>query len=465
MRTSPAQSTNRPGLLALAGVVSAAVSVSAGTFGGWAWSASAMAGIFLLACLLWITEAVPLFATSLLVFGLVALVCANPGRWPWIDGGGQKTSFGEVLEAAADPVLLLFFAGFLLAQAAAKTRLDRILSRAMLRPFMATPGRLLLGVMLITAFFSMWMSNTATAALMLAVLGPVLPEESSHAGFRKALLLGVALGANLGGLATPIGTPPNLVAAGMLETIGSPVDFASWMVIGVPLALAVLLAGWLFLRLIFGTPPSLQLAVDQPERWTVRGIVVAGVFLATVALWLCDTLTGLPAPAVALLPVVLLTCGGIIRAEDLKRIEWDVLILIAGGIVLGAGMRWSGLDAILADLFARLPLRGWPLYAAAGALVILLSTFVSNTAAANLLLPVFVPLASASGQAAPVAIALALCASLAFALPVSTPPNAIVHSRGGLGPRDGILPGVLCGLLGWLLVFGSMALYGRIIGR
>lgn len=426
-----------------------------------------MGGIFVLAAILWCTEAIPLFATAILVFGLQVLLLANPGAWPFLGfESGKAPNYVSITAAAADPVLFLFFGGFLLAKAAEKTGVDRTLSVILLRPFGTNPRRVLFGVMLVTAVFSMWMSNTATAAMMLAVLGPLLVTLDYTNPLRKSLLLGVAFAANLGGIATPIGSPPNLVAIGYLEHAGTPVDFLEWMFLCMPISAILLVASWWFLVKFFrpgSAPIALEIDGASPSR---RGWMVISVFFLTVALWLSDRAIGLPASVVALLPVIVFTTSGILDSEDLKSIEWDVLILIAGGISLGAGMQMSGLDNVIAEWLRHLPFGGVGLVVLIAVVTSALSIFMSNTAAANLLLPIGVSATTLSGNIAldQAAISLALAACLGFALPISTPPNALAYSKGGLGVRDGAVPAVVIGALGLGLVFTLLPLLIRIKG-
>jgi len=454
-------------LLAVSVVLAVAGAWALTGFGGQPREVAFMGGIFILAALLWTTEAVPLFATSLLVIGLQLVLLANPGRWTGLGfAEGKGPTYQAVIAAAADPVLLLFFGGFLLAHAASKEGVDRTLSSLFLKPFGLRPSFILLGVMLITAVFSMWMSNTATTAMMLAVISPVLVAVPADAPLRKVLLLGVPFAANLGGMATPIGTPPNLVAIGYLETLGMKVDFLSWMIVGTPIALLMLAFTWWLLLRLWPTgkePVALDLKTSAPSK---RGWLVMVVFAATVLLWLTDQLTGLPASVVALLPAVVFTCAGILEGNDLKSIEWDVLLLIGGGISLGAGMQMTGLDRVVVGWLPLSALGGFGLIAVLAIAMLLLSTFMSNTAAANLLIPIGVSSAALTGAvpSVQVAIMMALASSLAMALPVSTPPNAIAYGRGGINVRDMAVPGAILGAVGVVVAMVIAPLLLRLSG-
>lgn len=419
-----------------------------------------MAGILVLAGLLWVTEAVPLFVTSLVVIGAEVVLLANPGGWPGFGftGGGAGPSFTSILNAAVDPTLVLFFAGLVMARAAVNTGVDQAMAAWLLRPFARGRRPLLFGVMGVTALFSMWMSNTATTAFMLTLIMPLLAQVPPADPFRKALLLAVPFAANIGGLGTPIASPPNAIALGYLRRAGEGISFLHWMILAGPLVLALLGAlGWLLLRL-HRSPAGADTAFHLPvPALGPRARPVVAIFSLTVLLWLTEGLHGLPASVVALLPVIALFVGGIVTRDDVNRLDWDVLLLIAGGLALGYGLGATGLDS---RIVAALPAGEGPvLIATLAVLTLALSTFLSNSAIANLLLPVGLAAGAGTGYVQPVLLAIALTASLAMALPVSTPPNAMAYARGELTGADMAKAGIPIGLLGLgLILFGSLVL-------
>jgi len=469
MRSAPA-SRPRPGLmrgalrrdaaryaiLAASCFAAALTGYACITAGGFPRQSAFMAAILVLAALLWVTEALPLFATALLVIGLEIVLLANPGGWSGFGfDAGPSPDYRTLIAAAADPVLLLFFGGLLMAQAAVKQGVDRSMSALLLGPFGEAPAVALAGVMAVTALFSMFMSNTATASMMLALIAPALGRMEREEPFRRALLLGVAFAANIGGMGTPIGSPPNAVAMGYLRAAGLQPSFLEWSLVAAPIAAVCLAAAW-WLLLKVHPPSGAHVRVQvTPGEIGSRGVFVVAVFVLTVALWLTDRWHGLPASVVALVPAIAFTATRTLNAEDLGQIDWSVLILIGGGIALGAGMTMTGLDRSIVqwlpvDAGARIGLMAVMVGAA-----LVLSNLMSNTAAANLLLPVGVSAASAIGDAAAVrevAVGIALAAALAMALPVSTPPNALAYSRGGLTVRAMLLPGLLIGVVGAVLV-------------
>jgi len=449
----------RPGLrLAVPLVLAAVVTGWLLATGGVPREAAFMCGIFVLAAGLWVTEALPLFATSLLVIGLQIVLLANPGGWAGLGfATGNSPSYRDILSAAADPILLLFLGGFVLAQAAVKEGVDRAMSALLLRPFGDEPRRVLLGLMLITLLFSMWMSNTATTAMMMALVSPMLAALPPGEPFRKAVVLAVPFAANLGGMGTPIASPPNAIALGYLQRAGHGVAFLDWMLVAIPLLLLLALVTWLALWKFF-KPVTAGLRLPQrSEKLTGRGWLVVAVFVVTVALWMTDRWHGLPSSVVALLPAVILTATGIFTRDDLGRLEWSVLILIAGGLSLGAGMQLSGLDRLVVQWLPVADGNALALLAVLVAGTVAVGTFMSNTAAANLFLPVGLAAAATVGAsggppAIQVAMSIALGASLSMALPISTPPNAIAYARGEFTTRDMARVGLLIGGLGALLI-------------
>ena len=420
-----------------------------------------MAGIFALAATLWVTEALPLFATSLLVIGLQAVLLANPGGWPGLGfESGVSPSYRTILNTAADPVLVLFFGGFVLAQAAVNERVDRAMSALLLRPFGGQPRWVLLGIMLITLLFGMWMSNTATATMMLALVAPMLVALPPKEPFRKALVLAIPFTANISGMGTPIASPPNAVAVGFLQDSGHTVAFLDWMLVAGPLTLGLTLLTWVLLWRSFPpTTPGLRLE-HAGAKLTPRGWLVVGVFTVTVLLWMSDSWHGLPPAVVALLPAVVLTATGVFTRDDLGRLEWRILILIAGGISLGMGMQLTGLDQLIVRWLPTEGASTWSLLAALVLGTMAVGAFMSNTAASNLFLPIGISSATLAGSDGlhPIqaAMSIALAASMSMALPISTPPNALAYAKGEFTTREMVRVAlIISGLAAMLIVLGG----------
>ena len=410
--------------------------------------------ILVLAAGLWVTEAIPAFAVALVIIALEIGILGRPGG-VYATGTHDWEAF---VRPWSSPLLWLFFGGLVLAEAAEQTGLDRWFSSRVLGLFGERPPAVLLGVMGVTFLFSMFMSNTATTAMMLAVIAPVVASLGPTDPFGKALLLGVAFAANIGGMGTIIGTPPNAIAAGALAHT-QPIGFPMWMALGVPVALCLAGIMWLYLTLAYPCHrEAVSLTALSDEDAETRSlpvwkrILVLGVFLATVGLWLTETFHGIPTSVVSFLPISVFAIAGVVGVKEIRELPWDVLLLIAGGLALGVGVSDTGLAQWLVD---RLPIAG------AGGLVLtllfaygaaILSNFMSNTAAANVLIPIALAIGGSAGSA--MVVPLALGASAAMCLPIATPPNALAAASGRLSPRDFLIGGLIVGSLAPALATG-----------
>lgn len=419
--------------------------------------------LFALAALCWILEPIPIFATSVLIIVLELILISNAGLHAMRhDAAGTELpnllDYREIMATFASPVILLFLGGFFLAMSAVKFRLDQSLAGVLLKPFGTKPRMLLLGLMLITAVFSMFMSNTATTAMMLSVLAPVLPFLDAGDKGRTAFLLGVPFAANIGGIGTPIGTPPNAIALKYLagdDTIG----FGQWMGFGVPFVLILLLIAWWVLTILFPfNTPKLELKFKVRFLKTTKAWIVYAGFFITLILWLTDFAHGMNSYVVAMIPVALFLVFGIIGKEDLKTISWDVLWLVAGGIALGMAMDKTGLASRLVTLIPFAQWSAWGVLVVAAFVGLLMANFMSHTGTANLLLPVIAALSAsgiemgAVGGAAGLLLGVTMCVSLGMSMPISSPPNALAHAGGQINTRDMAKAGILVGLLGFVLV-------------
>lgn len=414
-----------------------------------------MGGVFVLAALLWVTEALPLFATALLVIGLEIILLANPGGWSGFGfSSGINPVYKDILSPFADPILILFLGGFILARAAVKEGVDKALASSILRVFGGKPTMVLLGLMLITAVFSMFMSNTATTAMMITLVSPLFVNLPNGDPLRKGLILCIPCAANIGGMGTPIGSPPNAVAIGFLRNEGVPVDFLTWMVIAVPLVMLLLLISWWVISRVYRSSDPEARLISQKQAIKPRGWFVISIFSITILLWLTDQWHGLPSAVTALFPVLVFTATSIIDRKDYNSLEWHILALIAGGIALGLGMKLSGLDRVLVAL---IPTSSSFVFTLLIVATVILSIFMSNTAAANLIIPLGISLATMSfgsgePQVAYYGLSIALASSAAMALPISTPPNAIAYAKGMVETKDFVKIGGFVSLLAIILI-------------
>ena len=421
--------------------------------------------LFVLAALLWLTEPIPAYATSLLIVLFSLLFLSDRG---WIGARtpspnlGRLLSYQEIMACFASPIVLLFLGGFFLALAAQKYGLDQNLARLLLRPFGENPRRVMLGMMGITAFFSMFMSNTATTVMMLSILVPVLegldPEDKGRIGFA----LSIPLSSNIGGLGTPIGTPPNAVALKYL--VGSDaIHFGQWMCFGVPVVCVLILIAWLVLQAMYPLQtPKLRLQIEGRFRTGIDAWIVYATFVTTIVLWLTDAWHGMNAYIVGIIPVAVFSATQIVHRSDLKNISWDILWLVTGGLVLGMAIEKSGLAR---NLVANVPfqhLSPLVILLLLTLLATLMANFMSHTATANLLLPLVsvisatVPSIGAIGGTKALVLAITFCCSLGLALPISTPPNALAHATGLFATRDMAKIGL------WMVFFGLVVIYAML---
>ncbi len=430
--------------------------------------------IFVFAATMWILEAVPAWTTSLLIIVIMLLTVSNSGISILIDDipKTELISYKAIMATFADQTVMLFLGGFILALVASKSGVDITLARAMLKPFGTRPNIVLFGFILVTAVFSMFVSNTATAAMMLTFLTPVLKSLPAEERGRTALALAIPIGANIGGMATPIGTPPNGIALGYLnnsEGLNLGIGFDQWTLVMTPLMLVILTIAWILLKRLFPfTSDKVQLKIIGGAKKGWRTTVIYVTLAVTIALWMFEKETGINSYIVALIPVGVFSLTRIIKSKDLKDIDWAVLWMVAGGFALGVGMDKTGLAKTLVE---SIPFTDWPVLlvlVGSGVICWLLSTFISNSAAAALMIPILAavgkgmgPMLDEYGGIGTLLIGIALSASFAMALPISTPPNAIAYSTGLIKSSQMCIIGVIIGVISLILGYTTLIFIGR----
>jgi sodium-dependent dicarboxylate transporter 2/3/5 len=439
----------------------------------------------------WLLEPVPLVATSLLPLVMLPL-------------GGAAT-MREAAAPYANDLIFLFLAGFLLAAALEHWNAHARIAYALVATVGSSARRIVLGVMLATGFLSMWISNTATAAMMYPIalaVGALFGEARDAANLRTALMLGVAYAASIGGMGTLLGTPPNLILAGAArELLGREVGFLDFMAVGVPMVLVLLPLCWAMLVFVlFRGNPSLgdgarallreRRAALGPLRGAEAGTLA--VFACTAIGWVLREpkafgsvqVPGLVALAPRLTDAAIGVAGAILlfiitaRGRDGRRrplltwqeargIPWDVLLLFGGGLSMAAAMESTGLAAWIGGSMSGLA--GLPpvaIFAGLACVVLVLSELASNTAVATMAMPIAVSLAQAVGQPPLVLMTIAaLAASTGFALPIATPPNAIVFGSGQVTVRQMARAGLLLDLLAVVaIVLLGLLIVPRVFG-
>jgi len=451
-----------------------------------------LAAVLAAVVVLWITEALPLPVTALLGAATCVVLGVAPAR--------------EVFAPFADPLMFLFIGAFILARAIFLHGLDRRVAYAVLSlPWVgASPSRILLAFGLVTTAISAWISNTATTAMMFGIglsILSALQAPGSHSTidprYATGLMLMTSFAASIGGLATPVGTPPNLIGLGFIRSLaGAEVSFFRWMLIGVPVV--VVLFVFLYLHLNRVAPAGVktltagaELIRRERERlgpWTRGQRSVALAFGLTVTLWVVPGVVALvagersqayqtlnrtiPEGVAAILGALLLFIlpgddkGRAITWEDAVQIDWGVVLLYGGGFALGVLSFSTGLaEALGRGLTGLLPIHGsFGMLVAAVLVAVLLSETTSNTASANMVVPVVISLAGAAGlDPFEPALGATMAASLGFMLPVSTPCNAIVYGSGLIPLQKMIRYGLVLDVAGTVVIITLVRLLSPLL--
>ncbi len=431
-----------------------------------------MLAIAVFAAIMWVTEAIPIWCTSTITMGIMLFFISDNSfilfREFYLGPElGQLVDYKEIMASFANPVVMLFLGGFVLSISAHNCGLDARIAHFLLQPFGSKSEKVLLGFMLVSAIFSMFINNTATAALMLAILTPVINQLTNEGKGREAMTLGVVFAVNIGGLGTPIGTPPNALA---LKYLNSPsglnlgINFFEWMFVMVPLVIALVICTWaILLRLFPFKKRYISVVAPKTTLDKRKTRIVTITMLVTILLWICDSFTGLNAFIVGLLPFCVFCGTGIIDVEDLKQIRWDVLWLVAGSFAITCGMEKTGLAQHIVENIPFGSIHPVLMIILPGLLCYVMSTFLSNSATAVLLMPILAMVAVGSPELAEFSggpallLGITLSASMAMAFPFSTPPNALAHATGMVTQRQMMHAGLLVGLVG--LVVGYLLLF------
>ncbi|MBQ5896019.1 MAG: DASS family sodium-coupled anion symporter [Bacteroidaceae bacterium] len=389
--------------------------------------------------------------------------------------------FKDILGCFANPTIMLFIGGFVLAIGLTKVKLDVALARVLLKPFGTNSNVVLLGFILVTAIFSAFVSNTATAAMMLAFLTPVLKSLPADGKGRIALALAIPVGANLGGMITPIGTPPNMIALDYLSSQGMGISFVDWTIRMAPFVIILLVIAWMLLRFMFPfKQKQIKIEIEGDIKWNYQTWAVIVAFAVTIFMWMFGTdLWGVDTNVVAMIPIAIFCATGILTRRDLEEINWSVLWMVAGGFALGVALNYKVTDpdtgVVIYNSLSNIVVNSVPfdnfsplmVMILAGLICFAFSNFISHSAATSLLVPVLGVVAGGLGTAldgfgGPQAmlVGIAIASSVSMILPISTPPNAIAHSTGFIQQKDMMKVGILIGLIGLVLGYGMLIFIG-----
>lgn len=422
----------------------------------------------------WITEAVSISVTALLPLLLFPLLGISTMR--------------DVSVHYGDPVIFLFFGGFIIALAMEKVHLHKRIALSIIRLTGTSPNRVILGFMIATGLLSMWISNTATTLVMLPIAVSVIDLlrndgdgfTNGDRNFALSIMLGIAYSANIGGVATLIGTPPNMVMAGFInQQYETSISFFRWMMLGIPFAiimtaiLYVVMVKWMYPNHLGHDAEAGKLVIRQELQklgsWSPDEKRVMGVFLFAILLWtirepmskqfswftLSDTgVAMLAALLIFALPTDLKNMKFVLDWSDTKTLPWGILILFGGGLALADGMSDAGLIDVIGNFVHTL--NNWPLWVISGFLILVvlfMTELMSNVALVTIFLPVAAGIASGLGiPFQHLLIPITMAASCAFMLPMATPPNAIVFASGHVKVRQMVRIGVVLNLISVLLL-------------
>ncbi|VUD69120.1 Sodium-dependent dicarboxylate transporter SdcS [Thalassocella blandensis] len=416
------------------------------------------AGILMIAAILWVSEWVSLFVVSFLILALQTV-------WLLPSLSGDVTSPTVFYDSFFNNIILLFLGGFVLSALMQKYGLDLRFAQAILARTKGKPSATLLGIIAVCAFLSMWISNTATTAMMLTIIFPLLKHIDSQHRFRIALVLSVPFACNIGGIGTPIGTPPNAIALSYLTQQGFHISFMQWMLLTLPFMLVFLLLLWQLLLRMY--PPDdiiLEIKERETEALSLKHWSAIGIFVVTALGWFFGTSLSLNTGTVALFPIIVSFWFGLLDTADFRKLPWDILYIISGGLALGVALQLSGLGEVLVSI---LPLDLSPILILAFAAFAagIMSTVMSNTATAGLVIPLVMSLDISNNMMLALVTTLALMCSMAMALPVTTPPNAIAFSSRAINTRDMMLCGGIMTLLGFVILVLLGPVYWQFIGN
>ena len=392
--------------------------------------------IFVMAVMLWLTEAIPAWATSVTIIFVLLFFVSN-SSFKFMQG--SEGQYGQLLDSVgimacfADPTIILFLGGFILAIAATKSGLDVWMAKVMIKPFGKKSENVLLGFMLITGIFSMFISNTATAAMMLTFLTPVFKVLNDPTGMNLDI------------------------------------SFGHWMAVMVPLVIVLLIIAWFLLRKLFPfSQKTIELHIEGDVKHNWRSVVVGATFFVTIVLWIFGKQIGINANTVAMLPIAVFAFSGVISAKDLQQIDWGVIWMVAGGFALGLAMNGTGLAKVAVE---SIPFGSWSpivILIISGLVCYFLSNFISNTATAALLIPILSVVCSGMGDKLniiggdpTILVGIAVAASAAMSLPISTPPNAIAYSTGLINQKDMAKTGITVGVITLALGFSMLIVIGK----
>ncbi len=427
-------------------------------------------GLLVVIAGLWISEIVPTIVGAFLVPIIVVI-------------SGISTT-GDALQPFFDPVIALFFGGFIIAEALKKHNIDRRLALGIIGNASIRPSMLILLLMSVSAFLSMWMSNTASAAVMIPIAIALVTQiesggrEKNLSGFRKALILGIGYAATTGGIASVIGTPANPIAIAGLSDVGVEISFLKWIGFGLPFVLIMLFIIWGYILLVFKPKISKESLAEaqivfrddlkKMGKMNKKQWVTVAIFIFTIVLWLMATplknwtngVVAISSGIVALIAVVLIFGFNLLEVKDVKNVNWNALFLFGGGLSLGDALVATGIGDWIASKMGIIEGKHFIVIALiVGGISLLVTAVASNTASAAMLIPLVIPIAI-SLQIDPTMLALivAMGSSIDYALVFGTPPTMISYSTGYFSVKEIFRVGSILDIVG-IIVLSTVSVF------
>lgn len=404
--------------------------------------------ILIFSILLWATEAIPPFAVGIMIIGFLVYTMGNME--------GATLSPQEISATWSDSVIWIFLGGFFLSEGMRKTNLDLSLFKKTLSIFGSNPNTLVLGIIIVTSVLSLIISNTATAAMVLASVMPLIDREGKDSMMSKAILISIPAAATFAGMMSMVSTPPNLIVVNVLKSKGYSVSFMQWFFLGFVPASILLIGFWFavvkkYTSKVKGLDVSFaNKALDLTNSMRLQRLTVIVILVITVGMWMFGNTLHIPTAGAAMVPIMFLPMMGIITAEDVRKLPWDTLMLVAGGLALGMAIK-ELLAPYYSQFLADMEFNMIAMMIIFAVVTVLFSNIMSSTATATIVINV-AAIVLPPEQLLPVGLVVGLCSSCGLFLPVSTPPNAIVFGTGLLKQKDFRLGGMFGAIIGTTII-------------
>ncbi|MDR0229747.1 MAG: DASS family sodium-coupled anion symporter [Flavobacteriaceae bacterium] len=404
--------------------------------------------ILIFSILLWATEAIPPFAVGIMIIGFLVYTMGNME--------GATISPQEISATWSDSVIWIFLGGFFLSEGMRKTNLDLSLFKKTIAIFGSNPNTLVLGIIVVTSVLSLIISNTATAAMVLASVMPLIDREGKDSMMSKAILISIPAAATFAGMMSMVSSPPNLIVVNVLKSKGFTVTFTQWLLLGFVPAVILLISFWYavvrkYTSKVKGLDVSFaNKALDLTNSMRLQRLAVIVILVITVGMWMLGNKYHIPTAGAAMIPIMFLPMLGIITAEDVRKLPWDTLMLVAGGLSLGIAIK-ELLAPYYSEFLAGMEFNMIVMMIIFAVVTVLFSNIMSSTATATILINIAAIVLPAN-QLLPIGLVIGLCSSCGLFLPVSTPPNAIVFGTGMLKQKDFALGGIFGAVVGTVVI-------------